>query len=262
MTQGSNQRSDWVDCTAWSAAGPAAVRPVAGRRHRRGGRARCAGGTTAAGEVSRQPGRDRDARRAAGGTRGGARAPDRRPDVRRVGVSRVPAARSARIGRCWDRASTPLWQAYDVAMLDLDGVVYVGPDAVPGAPEHLERARAAGMHLAYVTNNASRPPGDVARAPARARGSRSRTPTWSPPRRPPRALLADDLPEGSKVFLIGGEGLDDGAAGAWAGAGDQRRRTTRSPWSRATAPTCRGGRSSPGRSSCATGCRGSRPTPT
>ena len=31
----------------------------------------------------------------------------------------------------------PLREAYDVAVLDLDGVVYVGPDAVPGAPEAL-----------------------------------------------------------------------------------------------------------------------------
>ena len=30
------------------------------------------------------------------------------------------------------RATEPLWSAYDVAMLDLDGVVYIGPDAVPG----------------------------------------------------------------------------------------------------------------------------------
>ena len=44
-------------------------------------------------------------------------------------------------------------------MLDLDGVVYVGPDAVPGAPEHVAAARAAGMRVAFITNNASRPPG-------------------------------------------------------------------------------------------------------
>ena len=56
----------------------------------------------------------------------------------------------------------PLSSAYDLAMLDLDGVVYIGPDAVPGAPEHLAAAREAGMHLAYVTNNASRTPGTVA----------------------------------------------------------------------------------------------------
>jgi glycerol 3-phosphatase-2 len=51
---------------------------------------------------------------------------------------------------------------YDVALLDLDGVVYVGPDAVPGVPETLDAARAAGMRLGYVTNNASRTPEEVA----------------------------------------------------------------------------------------------------
>jgi len=47
-------------------------------------------------------------------------------------------------------------------MLDLDGVVYVGAAAVPGAPEHVATARAAGMRIAFVTNNASRPPQAVA----------------------------------------------------------------------------------------------------
>jgi HAD superfamily hydrolase (TIGR01450 family) len=56
----------------------------------------------------------------------------------------------------------PLSSAYDLAMLDLDGVVYVGGDPVPGAPEHLERVRSAGMRLAFVTNNASRTPEAVA----------------------------------------------------------------------------------------------------
>ncbi|TYP81985.1 HAD-IIA family hydrolase [Blastococcus xanthinilyticus] len=51
---------------------------------------------------------------------------------------------------------------YDVALLDLDGVVYVGPDAVPGVPGALAAARAAGMRLGFVTNNASRTPDEVA----------------------------------------------------------------------------------------------------
>ena len=33
-----------------------------------------------------------------------------------------------------DGSSTPPCAEYDVALLDLDGVVYVGPDAVPGVP--------------------------------------------------------------------------------------------------------------------------------
>ena len=51
---------------------------------------------------------------------------------------------------------------FDVALLDLDGVVYVGPDAVPGVPQALAAARAAGMALGFVTNNAARTPDDVA----------------------------------------------------------------------------------------------------
>jgi glycerol 3-phosphatase-2 len=56
----------------------------------------------------------------------------------------------------------PLVEAYDVAMFDLDGVVYVGDHAVSGAPGHLARAREAGTTLAFITNNASRPPAVVA----------------------------------------------------------------------------------------------------
>ena len=44
--------------------------------------------------------------------------------------------------------SAPLLDGYDLVMLDLDGVVYIGGDAVPDAPEHLRRARDAGVHLA------------------------------------------------------------------------------------------------------------------
>ncbi len=61
-------------------------------------------------------------------------------------------------------AGTPVppAQIYDVALLDLDGVVYVGQDAVPGVPEALGRARAEGMRLGFVTNNAARTPEQVA----------------------------------------------------------------------------------------------------
>lgn len=56
----------------------------------------------------------------------------------------------------------PLAQVYDLTMFDLDGVVYVGDDAVPGAPLHLARLRELGVHLAFITNNASRTPEAVA----------------------------------------------------------------------------------------------------
>jgi glycerol-1-phosphatase len=51
---------------------------------------------------------------------------------------------------------------YDAILLDLDGVLYRGPDPIPGAPEAVERLRAAGKRIAFVTNNSSRTPERVA----------------------------------------------------------------------------------------------------
>jgi HAD superfamily hydrolase (TIGR01450 family) len=100
-----------------------------------------------------------------------------------------------------------LWDTYDVAMLDLDGVVYIGPDAVPDAPGHLAAAREAGMHLAFVTNNASRTPGKVA-AHLRELGVEVDDADVVTSAQAAARLLADRLPEWSAVFVIGGEGLE------------------------------------------------------
>lgn len=51
---------------------------------------------------------------------------------------------------------------HDAVLLDLDGVVYSGDHAVPGAPEALRRLRGDGTPLRFVTNNASRTPEQVA----------------------------------------------------------------------------------------------------
>ena len=55
-----------------------------------------------------------------------------------------------------------LVECYDLVMFDLDGVVYIGDEAVPGARDQLARVRESGVHVAYITNNASRPPEAVA----------------------------------------------------------------------------------------------------
>src|SRR5258708_20769445 len=52
--------------------------------------------------------------------------------------------------------------SYDVALLDLDGVVYSGPDPIDGAVDALAAARKAGLRLAFGTNNASRSPSAIA----------------------------------------------------------------------------------------------------
>ena len=105
----------------------------------------------------------------------------------------------------------PLWEAYDVALLDLDGVVYIGPDAVPQAPEHLDAAAAAGMRLAYVTNNAARPPAEVAEH-LRALGIPARSADVVTSAQAAARLLAEDLEPGSAVYVIGGRGLFEALA--------------------------------------------------
>lgn len=99
-----------------------------------------------------------------------------------------------------------LWDAYDLAMLDLDGVVYVGRDAVPGAADHLARARAAGMRLAFVTNNAARPPAVVAEHLTEL-GIEAEPGDVVTSAQAAARVLASMLEAGSRVFVIGGDGL-------------------------------------------------------
>jgi glycerol-1-phosphatase len=73
-----------------------------------------------------------------------------------------PSTSAGRAHRSLLGTAQPLATCYDVALVDLDGVVYVGPDPIPGAADALAKARAAGMRLAFITNNASRGPAVVA----------------------------------------------------------------------------------------------------
>lgn len=59
-------------------------------------------------------------------------------------------------------SSRPLAEFYDLALVDLDGVAYRGPEPIEHAETGLAKARAAGMRLVFVTNNASREPESVA----------------------------------------------------------------------------------------------------
>jgi glycerol-1-phosphatase len=105
-------------------------------------------------------------------------------------------------------AARPLCEYFDVALLDLDGVVYVGPDAVPGAPEALARARSRGMRLAFVTNNAARPPEAVA-AHLSELGISAQPEEVITSAQAAARYLADRLPPGSPVLVVGTTGLVD-----------------------------------------------------
>ncbi|HET9501155.1 MAG TPA: HAD-IIA family hydrolase [Marmoricola sp.] len=105
------------------------------------------------------------------------------------------------------RSDQALARRYDIAVLDLDGVVYVGPHAVPGVPEALTRARAAGMRLAFITNNAARTPTMVAEH-LRELGVDAHDDDVVTSAQAAARLCAQTVPEGSAVYVIGGEGLE------------------------------------------------------
>lgn len=104
-------------------------------------------------------------------------------------------------------STEPLVSRYDSALIDLDGVLYAGPDAIPGAPEAVARARATGMRVAFVTNNASRTPETVA---AHLTDLGIPAEPWDVVSSAQAAvtLVAELVAPGSAVLVVGGEGLD------------------------------------------------------
>lgn len=100
----------------------------------------------------------------------------------------------------------PLAAAYDTALLDLDGVVYRGREAVPHAVPSLLAAAQQGMRLTYVTNNASRTPETVAEHLVEL-GLPAKVDEVVTAAQAVARLIAEQVPKGAAVLAIGGEGL-------------------------------------------------------
>lgn len=100
----------------------------------------------------------------------------------------------------------PLAEAYDLALVDLDGVAYRGHLPIEHAADGLATARERGMRLVFVTNNASREPGDVA-----AQLTGLDIPTTADEvmtaAQACAALLRTRLEPGARVLVVGGKGL-------------------------------------------------------
>ncbi|GHD51565.1 haloacid dehalogenase [Mycetocola manganoxydans] len=99
---------------------------------------------------------------------------------------------------------TPL-EGVDVLLADLDGVVYAGPHAIPHAIESLNRA-AESIRVGYITNNASRTDASVAAHLSELGLTVAPEEVVTSPQAAVR-LLADHVPAGSTVLVVGGEGL-------------------------------------------------------
>jgi glycerol 3-phosphatase-2 len=103
-------------------------------------------------------------------------------------------------------SDAPLAEQYDVGLVDLDGVTYRGHEPIDGAAEGLAGARARGMRLVFVTNNASREPESVADQLSELDIPADPLDVMTAAQAAAQ-VLTTRLPRGAKVLVVGGAGL-------------------------------------------------------
>lgn len=108
-------------------------------------------------------------------------------------------------------AETPL-SGVELVLADLDGVIYRGRQAIPHAVDGMN-AIGSGIRTGYITNNASRTPQAVAEQLSGLGLTVTPDEVVTSPQAG-AALLAEIIPAGSTVLVVGGEGLTTAVAGA------------------------------------------------
>lgn len=103
-------------------------------------------------------------------------------------------------------SSGPLIASYDLALLDLDGVVYRGAEAVPYAVATIGEVQAKNVRLAFLTNNASRTAAEVA-GHIRGFGLEIDDADVVTAGEAIARMVAESVPQGSAVLVVGGPGL-------------------------------------------------------
>jgi HAD superfamily hydrolase (TIGR01450 family) len=107
--------------------------------------------------------------------------------------------------------SDELVDGYDLIIFDLDGVVYLGEQAIACAPEALAELHGRGKPRAYATNNASRRAAEVA-ALLTALGVLAEPDEVTTAAQASATVLAGRLPAGSPVLVVGAQALQDEVA--------------------------------------------------
>ena len=104
-----------------------------------------------------------------------------------------------------------LVDGYDLVILDLDGVVYLGDQPIAGAVDALARLRERGVARAYATNNASRRAAEVADL-LTSLGIPTTAAEVTTSAQASALVLAQQLPPGSPVLVVGAPALVDEVA--------------------------------------------------
>lgn len=99
-----------------------------------------------------------------------------------------------------------LWNKYDTLLADLDGVVYEGSQAITNAVPSINSIQSSGVRVGYVTNNSSRRPETIA-AQLADFGLQAEPSSIIGSALTGAELLTTMIPRGSKVLVVGGDGL-------------------------------------------------------
>jgi HAD superfamily hydrolase (TIGR01450 family) len=124
-----------------------------------------------------------------------------------TGAAVGPLVRDDR-GNSLGSCPTPLCDAYDAALYDLDGVLYLGAEPVPHAAASVAAATRAGMRSAFVTNNASRRP-EVVAAQLTDLGIPAQPADVVTSAQASVRLLRERVDAGADVLVLGAAGLVD-----------------------------------------------------
>jgi len=95
-----------------------------------------------------------------------------------------------------------LAEKYDALLLDLDGTVYLGGQPIDHVAPALARAKQQGARSVFVTNNASRPPQEVAESLTGMGVAAEPDDVLTSPQAA-AVMLTDRHPAGTKVLVIG-----------------------------------------------------------
>jgi HAD superfamily hydrolase (TIGR01457 family) len=99
-----------------------------------------------------------------------------------------------------------LFDQFETLLLDLDGVIYEGKNAIVEAVESITAISSTGIKVGYVTNNSSRKPETIADQ-LRGFGIELSKDDVVSSAQAGVELLASMIPKGSKVLVVGGDGL-------------------------------------------------------
>lgn len=103
---------------------------------------------------------------------------------------------------------TSLAERYDALLLDLDGTVYLGHQPIEHVGAALQEAGRRGARSIYITNNASRPPAEVA-AQLVGMGLEALPDDVLTSPQAAATMLVDKHPAGSRVLVVGAPYLAD-----------------------------------------------------